>query len=56
MKRQKDMTLKDEPLRSAGVQYATWEKWRNSSRKKEEAKEKQKQSSVVDVFGGKNKV
>ena len=37
MKKQKDMTLKDEPLRSVGVQYATGEKWRNSSRKNEEA-------------------
>ena len=31
MKKQKDMTLKDEPPRSIGVQYATGEKWRNSS-------------------------
>ena len=33
MKRQKDMTLKDELLRSGGAQYATGEEWRNSSRK-----------------------
>ena len=32
MKRQKDMTLKDEPSRSAGVQYAPSEEQRNSSR------------------------
>ena len=32
MKRQKDMTLKDEPSRSAGVQYAPGEEQRNSSR------------------------
>ena len=37
MKKQKDMTLKDEPPRFVGVQYATGEKWRNSSRKNEEA-------------------
>ena len=28
MKRQKDMTLEDKPLRSKGVQYATREDWR----------------------------
>ena len=33
MKRQKDMTLKDELPRSVGAQYATREEWRNSSRK-----------------------
>ena len=31
MKRQKDMTLKDELPRSAGAQYATGEEWRNNS-------------------------
>ena len=36
------MTLKDEPSRSVGVQYATGENWRNSSRKNEEAEPKQK--------------
>ena len=41
MKRQKDRTLKDEPPRSAGVQYATGEEQRNSSRKNEEAEPKQ---------------
>ena len=30
MKRQKDMTQEDEPLRSEGVQYTTGEKWRES--------------------------
>ena len=37
-KRQKAMTLEDEPLRSEGVQYATGEEWRaitNSSSKNE---------------------
>ena len=36
-KRQKDMTLEDKLPRSEGVQYATGEEWRNSSRKNEEA-------------------
>ena len=49
MKRQKDMTLKDEFLRSVGAQYATGEEWRNSSRKKEGAESKQEQSPAVDV-------
>ena len=35
MKRQKDMTLKDELPRSVGAQYATGDQWRNNSRKKE---------------------
>ena len=35
MKRQKDMTLKDELPRSVGAQYATGEQWRNNSRKNE---------------------
>ena len=42
MKRQKDMTLKDEPSRSAGVQYATGEEQRNSTRRNEEAEPKWK--------------
>ena len=36
MKRQKDMTLEDEPPRSEGFQYVTGEEWKaitNSSRK-----------------------
>ena len=37
MKRQKDMTLKDELSRSVGAQYTFGEGWRNSSRKREEA-------------------
>ena len=36
MKKQKDMTLKDELPRLVGTQYATGEDWRNNSRKKEE--------------------
>ena len=35
MKRQKDMTLKDELPKSVGAQYVTGEEWRNSSRKNE---------------------
>ena len=37
MERQKDKTLEDEPPSSEGIQYATEEEWRNSSRKNEEA-------------------
>ena len=37
MKRQKDMTLKDELPRSVGTQYVTGEELRNSSRGNEEA-------------------
>ena len=51
MKRQKDMTLKDELPRSLGAQYATGEQWRNNSRKSEETEPKQKQHSVVDMPG-----
>ena len=36
MKRQKDITLKDELPRSIGAQYAAGEEWRNNSRKNEE--------------------
>ena len=38
MKRQKDMTLKDELPRSVGAQYATGDQWGNNSRKNEETK------------------
>ena len=40
MKRQKDMTLKDELPRSVGAQYATGEEQRNSSGKNEEVESK----------------
>ena len=40
MKRQKDMTLKNELPRSVGAQYATGEEWRNSFRKNEEMEPK----------------
>ena len=52
MKRQKDMTLKDEFSRSVGAQYATEDQWRNNSRKNEAMEPKQKQYPVVDVLGG----
>ena len=42
MKRQKDMTLNDEILRSIGAQYATGEEWTNNSRKSEKMEPKQK--------------
>ena len=56
LKRQKDMTLKDELPRSVGAQYATREEWRNNSRKNEEMESKQKQHPVVDVMGDGSKV
>ena len=56
MKRQKDMKLKDETPRSVGVQYATGEEQRNSSRWNEEGEPKWKQHPVVDVSGGERKV
>ena len=56
MKRQKDMTLKDELARSVGAQYATGDQWRNNSRKNEGMEPKQKQYLVVDVIGDRSKV
>ena len=56
MKRQKDMTLKDELPRLGGAQYATEEEWRNNSRKNEETEPKQKERLVVDVTGDGSKV
>ena len=38
IKRQKDMTMKDDLLRTVGAQHATGEEWRNNSRKNEEMK------------------
>ena len=51
MKRQKDMTLKDELPRLVGAQYATGEEWRNNSRKNEETEPKRKQHPVMNVTG-----
>ena len=56
MKRQKDMTLKDEYFRSVGAQNATGEEWRNYSRKNEETEPKQKQHPFVDMTGDGSKV
>ena len=56
MKRQKDMTLKDELPKSVGAQYATGDQWRNNFRKNEGIETKQKQHPVVDVTGGGSKV
>ena len=56
MKRQKDMTLKDELPRSVFAQYATGDQWRNNSRKNEGTEPKQKQHPVVDVTGDRSKV
>ena len=56
MKRQKHMAQKDELPRSVDAQYATWEEWRNNSRKNEEMVPKQKQYPVVDVTGDGRKV
>ena len=59
IKRQKDVTLKDEPLRLEGVQYASGEEQStttNSSRNNEAAGPKRKQHSVVDGFGDVSKI
>ena len=51
MKRQKDMSLKDELPRLVGAEYASREEWRNNSRKNEEMEPKGKQHPGVDVTG-----
>jgi len=56
MKRQKDVTLKDELPRSSSAQYGTGEDWRNSSRKNEEPEPKQKPCPLVDMTGNGSKV
>ena len=56
MKRHKDMTPEDEPPRLIGVQYATGEEQRNSSRKNEVAGPKCKRHLVVDASSGESKV
>ena len=55
IKRQKDMTLKDELPRSVGTQYATGEERRNSSKNNEEAEPKQKHP-VMNVTGYRSEV
>ena len=56
MKRQKDMTVKDELQRSVGAQYAAGDQWRNNSRNNDETEPKQKQHPAVDVTGDGRKV
>ena len=56
MKRQKDMTLKNELPRSVGAQHPTEEKWRTSFRRNEEAEPKWKQHPTVDVSSGESNV
>ena len=56
MKKQKEMTMKDDLPRSVGARYATGEEWRNNSRKNKETKIKQKQHPSVDVTGDGSKV
>ena len=56
MKRQKDMTQKDELPRLVGAQCASGEEWRNSSRRNEDAEPKQNKCPVVDVTGEGSKV
>ena len=56
MKRQKDMTLKDELPRRVGAQYAIGDQWRNNFRKNKDMDPKQKQHPVVDVTGDGSKV
>ena len=53
------MTLKDEPPRLEGVQYASGGEWRaiiNSSRNNEAARTKQERFSTADVSSGERKV
>ena len=52
MKRKKDRTLRDELPMLGGVQHTTEEEQRNSSRRNEMAKPKQKQCPVVNMSGG----
>ena len=56
MKRQKDMTLRDELPRSVIAQYATGAEWKNDSRKNEVMEAKQKPHLVVYVTDDRNKV
>ena len=50
MKRQKDITLKDELPRSVGAQLATGEEQRNSSRRNEEADQMETTATCVCVW------
>ena len=55
IKRQKDMTLKDELPRSESAQYAIGDQWENNSRKNEGMEPKQKHP-VVNGTGDKSKI
>ena len=55
MKRQNDRILKEELPRSVGAQYATGDRWRNTSRKNEGMEPKQKEYPTVDVTGDSSK-
>ena len=55
MKRQKDLTLKEELPRSVGAQYAAGEERRNGSRRIEETEPKWKPLPLLDVSGGEGK-
>ena len=46
VKREKDMTLKEELPSLVGAQYATGEEWRNNSRKYEKIEPKQKHAQL----------
>ena len=50
-RKEKDMTLEDEPTMSVRVQYATEEEWRNSSMKNKGARLKRKPCWALDVSG-----
>ena len=56
MKRQKDMTLKDELPRLVGAHDVTGDEWKNNSRKNEQMEPKQKQHPVAGVTGDGSKV
>ena len=56
MKRKQDMTLKDEPSRSVGIQHSTGEEQRNSSRRNEAVEPKWRQCPVVDESHGESQV
>ena len=56
MKREKDMTLKDELPSLVGAQYATGEEWRNNSRNNEVMESKRKPCPIMHVTGDGGKV
>ena len=56
MKRQNDRILEEELLSSVSAQYATRDQWRNNSRKNEDMEPEQKQYTLVDVTGDRDKV